>query len=999
IDGDPNIGMGPLWHDFSTGDFYGNLSGIVEGNGYTFGVFFDKDGSPNIGADYCDEGDDMGGMLQNISVWGMSDIGTVELGDCSGFNENEYSYDFEMGGSVNVFDGPGANDLDGATDFSVEFFIMFHGNPGTDQILFERLEPAGSNNDMELRWDNSYQQFELSFGTEGTHYGELFAGGMDLFDSNWHHIYIQYLSGLNRLEFFWDGALASNTWPTASSPFMPSSDYPLRFGTDLAASVDEVRIRKVSEDWGSSFGVPGDPYIPSDVDFNTIVLWHCDENEGTQLTDDGYAQNNPGIVEGTGAWDGSSPWVMGPGGNVWWEPNDPQPNTTVTIHYDVIAGTLPDGVSPVYMNIGYNGFQNAVVYEMTHDYTGDGQDWWKVDYMIPSDATDVSFEFQDAQTSPTYVDDNEGYPWVINIGGGTSPSWINISQPNASSSWTMGTGESIQWTSDSPGDYWVDIDLYKDGGYIESIHVNYQSAPNGSYWWSIPNTLNAGGNYQVRIKDIGSGLEVFSDNFEITGGGGQEGVISGQISLNEEWASAQVRMVMWFPTSDPQYDPPDMENSWGEDPPFDVYREYFRSTDIVEGGPYKIKVYFDANNNNIQEENEPGGGLDVYVPANQIANDAHIALSLAPQPTISGEITYDGNYYSNATIKIIVYEDPAVWPTYGEGVTQIVLNGPFNFGQTVTFTIDDPALGNNCCYRLYAEFDDNSNGSGTDAERWFPFPIDLSDGSVSGVEIDLGEEGNWIIEDLIAECGNSDVAEGNWDNDCYEGNVWQMGQIVDNDYGTSNGIGGNLNFVYEFSLANGLKQINHIEIINGYPNDAEDNDCNWMSGGTIELWDNSNSEWDLVANINNSNLEKTMVFEFPAYETDRIQFRIIDVGVGSGCHPEVTEVRAMFVGSTEAPNNPPIIVSGAALTTPEETPLEITLSNLTVTDSDNNYPDDFTLTVLGGDDYIVDGTIITPSLNFNGELTVPVYVDDGESENSQSNTYSLTVTVEAVNDA
>ena len=97
-------------------------------------------------------------------------------------------------------------------------------------------------------------------------------------------------------------------------------------------------------------------------------------------------------------------------------------------------------------------------------------------------------------------------------------------------------------------------------------------------------------------------------------------------------------------------------------------------------------------------------------------------------------------------------------------------------------------------------------------------------------------------------------------------------------------------------------------------------------------------------------------------------------------------------------NDAPVLIEGSSLTTPEDTPLEITLSDLTVNDSDNNYPEDFTLTVLNGDNYSIDGTTITPNQDYNGSLSVPVYVDDGESENSHSNTYDLSVTVDPVND-
>ncbi|WP_185152431.1 hypothetical protein, partial [Fulvivirga aurantia] len=47
-------------------------------------------------------------------------------------------------------------------------------------------------------------------------------------------------------------------------------------------------------------------------------------------------------------------------------------------------------------------------------------------------------------------------------------------------------------------------------------------------------------------------------------------------------------------------------------------------------------------------------------------------------------------------------------------------------------------------------------------------------------------------------------------------------------------------------------------------------------------------------------------------------------------------------------NRPVITGLVQPLTTPEETPLSISLSDLTVEDADSNYPDDFTLTVQKG---------------------------------------------------
>lgn len=95
------------------------------------------------------------------------------------------------------------------------------------------------------------------------------------------------------------------------------------------------------------------------------------------------------------------------------------------------------------------------------------------------------------------------------------------------------------------------------------------------------------------------------------------------------------------------------------------------------------------------------------------------------------------------------------------------------------------------------------------------------------------------------------------------------------------------------------------------------------------------------------------------------------------------------------PNQPPVIVGQSELSTEEEKPLTIKLRHLTVEDPDNVYPNDFTLTVMEGENYTIDGNSITPVQGFVGELTVPVVVNDGEDD---SNTFDLIVTVTEFND-
>jgi len=95
-------------------------------------------------------------------------------------------------------------------------------------------------------------------------------------------------------------------------------------------------------------------------------------------------------------------------------------------------------------------------------------------------------------------------------------------------------------------------------------------------------------------------------------------------------------------------------------------------------------------------------------------------------------------------------------------------------------------------------------------------------------------------------------------------------------------------------------------------------------------------------------------------------------------------------------NDPPTVTGQLALSTKEDTPLTIPLSSLVVSDPDDTYPTGFSVSVQPGNNYTVSGNTITPAQNYNGSLTVPVQVSDGKTNSA---TFNLLVTVEAVNDA
>ncbi|MEQ1860992.1 MAG: Ig-like domain-containing protein, partial [Chthoniobacteraceae bacterium] len=123
-------------------------------------------------------------------------------------------------------------------------------------------------------------------------------------------------------------------------------------------------------------------------------------------------------------------------------------------------------------------------------------------------------------------------------------------------------------------------------------------------------------------------------------------------------------------------------------------------------------------------------------------------------------------------------------------------------------------------------------------------------------------------------------------------------------------------------------------------------------------------------------------------------YTITDNGTTNGsADPKTSSATASFMITPV--NDPPVITGQNVVSTPEETARTIVFGDLLVSDPDNTYPTGFTLTVMDGTNYTRTGNAITPALDFNGTLTVPVKVNDGAAD---SNVFNLSVSVTALND-
>ena len=120
-----------------------------------------------------------------------------------------------------------------------------------------------------------------------------------------------------------------------------------------------------------------------------------------------------------------------------------------------------------------------------------------------------------------------------------------------------------------------------------------------------------------------------------------------------------------------------------------------------------------------------------------------------------------------------------------------------------------------------------------------------------------------------------------------------------------------------------------------------------------------------------------------------VSVKVNDGSVDSAPYPLKIDVNSV--------NDAPVITGQLPMTTLEDTPTNMSMGFLIISDPDSPIAG-FTMEISPGTNYTVDNVtdIITPAANFHGTLSVPVTVNDG-SLNSQP--YNLQIQVTAVNDA
>ena len=352
------------------------------------------------------------------------------------------SYDFQQGDMVSV----NVDQLNGASKWSMEFFVFYHGESWKqDQTYFERYPDASSDNpdiflishyDEGSGTPDMVLEFHAEPYTTGEEPLELRLAPSDILVDGFNWVYIEY-NGTN-LSIYFNGTNMKDARKQAGGTLHTSGE-PFEFGTrnednnsgeESAYTMDEVHFMLDTRPTGGSFHPPNERYGPM---AETVMLWHFDETSGNKINDES-THGNDGEIQGTGVWETQDAFSGGGGGP------GPGPGMQNTIEVKVILD----------QNLGFGQLDVAVwfpdqgmndpprFFERRGENSPSPSQGWMLSFSDPSIGPNtgpyevgVFFDLNDNfmwdsgeptnNNSQIFVD-NQGYTMVeLDLGGGGGP--------------------------------------------------------------------------------------------------------------------------------------------------------------------------------------------------------------------------------------------------------------------------------------------------------------------------------------------------------------------------------------------------------------------------------------------------------------------------------------------------------------------------------------------------------------------------------------------------
>jgi len=140
---------------------------------------------------------------------------------------------------------------------------------------------------------------------------------------------------------------------------------------------------------------------------------------------------------------------------------------------------------------------------ITGNTSNDGDYSWK----IPDISTSYNYRLKITSLANSNIYDYSGYITIYNR-------YITINSPSGGETWYKDEICNIEWSSEYAGSY-IDIELYKDGLYYQTIESNHYLYSNW-YDWVIPSNLPISSNYEIKITSRSfNNVYDFSGSFTI----------------------------------------------------------------------------------------------------------------------------------------------------------------------------------------------------------------------------------------------------------------------------------------------------------------------------------------------------------------------------------------------------------------------------------------------------------------------------------------------------
>jgi len=129
-------------------------------------------------------------------------------------------------------------------------------------------------------------------------------------------------------------------------------------------------------------------------------------------------------------------------------------------------------------------------------------------WSIPANQT-IASDYSIRIESTVYAEITDDSDDDFAIGGS-----ITVTSPSGGEEWAAGSSHYVNWTFTGEGLGNVKIELYN--GSSPTLVITASAVNNGSYLWSIPDTLTVGSNYRIRITSLAdSSAYDESDSFSI----------------------------------------------------------------------------------------------------------------------------------------------------------------------------------------------------------------------------------------------------------------------------------------------------------------------------------------------------------------------------------------------------------------------------------------------------------------------------------------------------